>query len=96
MKPEVFSECRTGRVVPTAGQAITNGFVPDPLPPSWTWPECLWPVLLEAHRALVPTAKSPIRSSMLTSNAHLFLGVATVRLKQSGSGPAHASSGAVR
>lgn len=31
---------------------ITHAFVPDKLPPRWEWPAELWPVLLEAHRAL--------------------------------------------
>lgn len=52
MRPEVFSGRRTGRVVATTGLGITHAFVPDPLPPAWTWPERLWPVLLEAHKAL--------------------------------------------
>jgi Fic family protein len=52
MRPEAFSEARTGRVVPAAGTGITHAFVPDPLPPSWPWPDRLWPVLLEAHKAL--------------------------------------------
>jgi Fic family protein len=32
--------------------AKRHAFVPDPLPPSWPWPDRLWPVLLEAHKAL--------------------------------------------
>lgn len=31
---------------------MSVAFVPHPLPPDWTWPEELWPVLLEAHKAL--------------------------------------------
>ncbi len=27
-------------------------FLPDPLPPGWEWPQELWPLLLEAHKAL--------------------------------------------
>ena len=29
-----------------------RAFVPSPLPPAWTWPERLWPLLLDANREL--------------------------------------------
>ncbi len=39
--------------MPVSGvPGATHAFVPDPLPPTWTWPEHLWPVLLEAHQSL--------------------------------------------
>lgn len=42
-----------GRLVPVAGvEGASHAFVPDPLPPRWEWPESLWPLLLDAHRAL--------------------------------------------
>ena len=52
MQPKVFSEAESGRVVPASGLGITHAFVPDPLPPAWEWPGRLWPLLLEAHKAL--------------------------------------------
>ncbi len=30
----------------------THAFVPDTLPPQWEWPSSLWPLLLDAHKAL--------------------------------------------
>jgi Fic family protein len=44
----------TGRLEPTflSHPEIDHGFVPNPLPPDWKWPNALWPVLLEAHKAL--------------------------------------------
>jgi Fic family protein len=30
----------------------THAFIPDPLPAVWEWPTELWPLLLEAHKAL--------------------------------------------
>src|SRR5688572_4921087 len=52
MKPDVFSSSKTGRVVPASGHGITHAFVPDALPATWLWPARLWPILLEAHKAL--------------------------------------------
>lgn len=49
-----FSEKMTGRLVP-----VLNGpadaafaFVPDPLPPNWSWSPDLWPLLIEARKSL--------------------------------------------
>lgn len=49
-----FSEKMTGHLVP-----VLNGpadaafaFVPDPLPPNWSWSPDLWPLLIEARKSL--------------------------------------------
>lgn len=54
METKDFSPEATGRLVP-----VLNGrpdsliaFVPDPLPPKWEWSSNLWPLLVEARRAL--------------------------------------------
>lgn len=49
-----FSENMTGHLVPVlnARPGATHAFIPDPLPPKWEWPTELWPILLEARRAL--------------------------------------------
>lgn len=53
MRAELFGERRTGGVVAVSGmRGITHAFIPDPLPPRWEWPQELWPLLLDAHRAL--------------------------------------------
>jgi Fic family protein len=53
MKIEAFGSGRTGTLVPVAGgREVTHAFAPDPLPPKWPWPVSLWPLLLEAHKAL--------------------------------------------
>jgi Fic family protein len=53
MKPELFGQRRTGELTPVQGsREVTHAFVPDALPPDWTWPVELWPLLLEAHKAL--------------------------------------------
>lgn len=56
MRKRDFSERSAGRLQPTfatrPGIDITHGFVPDPLPPHWEWPDDLWPLLLNAHKAL--------------------------------------------
>lgn len=56
MERREFTENMTGRLVPvTAPKAppdVRFAFVPDPLPPKWTWPERLWPLLLEARTRL--------------------------------------------
>lgn len=53
MNPELFGRARTGELVPIAGgRDVTHAFVPNPLPPPWEWPTALWPLLLEAHKAL--------------------------------------------
>ena len=31
---------------------LTHAFIPDSLPAKWKWPTSLWPLLLEAHKAL--------------------------------------------
>lgn len=53
MKSALFGSRKTGRLVRVAGSRdVTHGFVPDHLPPKWSWPVALWPLLLEAHKAL--------------------------------------------
>lgn len=56
MRKSDFSDRSEGELHPTVATRldinITHGFVPDPLPPKWAWPDDLWPRLLEAHRAL--------------------------------------------
>lgn len=53
MKPEHFTSNKTGQVISITGvRDLTHAFIPNRLPPDWTWPEALWPLLLEAHRAL--------------------------------------------
>ena len=53
MKVESFSKRRTGTLIPVAGMSdVTHAFVPNVLPPAWPWPTQLWPLLLEAHKAL--------------------------------------------
>jgi len=54
METKDFSPNATGRLVP-----VLNGrpdsliaFVPNPLPPDWEWSGSLWPLLVEARRAL--------------------------------------------
>lgn len=39
-------------MVAVSSGRITHAFVPNELPPRWEWPVELWPVLLDAHRAL--------------------------------------------
>lgn len=71
MRIDQFSqELRTGELVRASGsgsQAIF-AFLPDPLPPSWPWPESLWPLLLKAHTALASldgTGKHLAKSDLL-------------------------------
>lgn len=53
MRTEAFGRSRTGTLVPVAGApGIEHAFVPEPLPPRWEWPVELWPLLMEAHKAL--------------------------------------------
>jgi Fic family protein len=49
-----FTDRMTGKLVPiTKGHPdATHAFIPNPLPPAWEWPSDLWPLLLEARRAL--------------------------------------------
>lgn len=53
MRVELFGATKTGQLVPiSGGRDVTHAFVPDLLPPDWQWPVTLWPVLLDAHKAL--------------------------------------------
>lgn len=53
MNIDQFGPSRTGTLVkipPNWG--ATHAFVPNPLPPGWRWPEGMWTLLLDAHKAL--------------------------------------------
>lgn len=53
MNVDDFGPDRSGRLVPISTiDGAEHAFVPDPLPPDWTWPADLWPLLLDAHKAL--------------------------------------------
>jgi len=53
LDPKIFTPNKTGQLIPISGSPdLTYAFVPDPLPPHWTWPTRLWPLLLQAHTAL--------------------------------------------
>lgn len=53
MDPSLFTAQKTGELVKISTlPGVSHAFVPAPLPPSWDWPEALWPLLLEAHREL--------------------------------------------
>lgn len=49
-----FSSNATGRLVPVLnGRSDSQfAFIPDPLPPRWEWAGCLWPLLVDARKAL--------------------------------------------
>ena len=54
MDPSLFSASKTGRLVKiTTDTGPDWAFVPDPLPASWEFDLTLWPLLNEAHKALV-------------------------------------------
>lgn len=53
MNLDDFGSDRTGQLVPISTiDGASHAFVPDALPPDWSWPEELWPVLMDAHKAL--------------------------------------------
>lgn len=54
MDKNEFTDQMTGKLVPVLNSRpdATHAFVPDPLPPKWEWPSDLWPLLVEARRAL--------------------------------------------
>jgi len=54
MDPKEFTDSMTGRLVPVPSGPpdVQYAFVPNPLPPSWEWPERLWKLLLEARTSL--------------------------------------------
>ncbi len=54
MQIEEFTDNKTGTLVPIPGGRpdAAYAFVPDPLPPAWTWDPDLWPLLVEAHAQL--------------------------------------------
>ncbi|NOY83990.1 MAG: Fic family protein [Nitrospirae bacterium] len=48
-----FAHNTPGRLVQVEGvSGITHAFLPKSLPPKWSWPTALWPLLMEAHMAL--------------------------------------------
>jgi Fic family protein len=55
MDESIFDRTRmTGGLVPIylPAQGEKFAFVPDPLPPTWRWPESLWPLVVDARAAL--------------------------------------------
>ena len=53
MDSSVFSGNSPGRLVAVSGvRGVSQAFVPDELPPDWTFPNRLWPLLTEARVAL--------------------------------------------
>jgi Fic family protein len=49
----LFSEMKTGEIVPLTGPAgLRNAFVPDLVPPKWQWNIGLWPLLNQARIAV--------------------------------------------
>lgn len=50
-----FTQSAPGELVPVPNAPspdVALAFVPQPLPPSWEWPAELYPLLLDAHKAL--------------------------------------------
>src|SRR3972149_4511045 len=54
MDPKEFTETMSGKLVPIPNGPpdIQVAFLPDPLPPKWSWPDRLWRVLVEARKCL--------------------------------------------
>ena len=54
MDRQEFTSAMTGRLVavPNGPPDVQLAFVPDPLPPRWSWPGRLWKLLLEARTCL--------------------------------------------
>lgn len=53
MDVSAFGPKSPGKLVPVSGvRDVTHAFSPDPLPPDWTLPAGLWPLLTEARVAL--------------------------------------------
>lgn len=54
MQKEEFTEAMPGKLVPLpyGPPDIQIAFVPDPLPPKWSWPDRLWKLLLDARTRL--------------------------------------------
>lgn len=53
MDTSPFGAKSTGKLVPvSAVRGVTSAFVPDRLPPDWSFPADLWPLLTEARVAL--------------------------------------------
>src|SRR4051794_27417807 len=51
---EFDTNLMTGRLVavPKRSPDVQVAFVPNPLPPNWSWPESLWRALIEARKSL--------------------------------------------
>jgi Fic family protein len=54
MDPQQFTRAITGKLVPVLNGPldVKVAFVPNPLPPKWSWPIRLWKLLLEARTSL--------------------------------------------
>jgi len=53
MNPKIFGQNKTGELVAISGvPGASHAFIPDPLPPSWRWPNELWALLKDASVAL--------------------------------------------
>jgi len=55
MDTSKFGPNCTGKIVEiSGGQNVraSHAFIPNPLPPKWTWPVALWPLLLKAREEL--------------------------------------------
>ena len=54
MDAQQFTDSMPGQLVPIAGGSadVRHGFLPNPLPPKWEWPERLWPLLRDARVCL--------------------------------------------
>lgn len=54
MDKNEFTDRMTGTLVsvPNGPPDAAFAFIPNPLPPKWEWPGSLWPLLVEARRAL--------------------------------------------
>ncbi|MBD3334064.1 MAG: hypothetical protein GF355_00945 [Candidatus Eisenbacteria bacterium] len=52
MNNSAFDESSPDRLMPVSGvRGVTHAFVPSPLSPDWSWPDLLWPKLVEARAA---------------------------------------------
>ncbi len=52
MNSNRFDKSSPGRLLPTGLPGVPLAFVPDALPPKWSWPNELWPLLADAKAAL--------------------------------------------
>lgn len=54
MDPKEFTTAMPGKLVPVANPRpdMSVAFLPDPLPPKWSWPDHLWNLLIDARSCL--------------------------------------------